>query len=60
MRFLRPVFGFFSRVRSWLRDIFGMDDDLGAWDIVDHYGCPNSKRIEKLNVKRKQYFFQEG
>ncbi len=58
MRFLRPVFGFFSRVRSWFRDLFGKDDDPGTWDIVDHYGCPNSKRIQKLNVRRKQYYFQ--
>ncbi len=29
-------------------------DRTGAGDYVDYYGCPNSRRVKKLNLAKKK------
>lgn len=28
-------------------------ENPGVFDGVDYYGCPNSKRVKKLNLKKR-------
>ena len=32
----------------------GNDDPQEYEDVMDYYGCPNSKRIKKLNLKKRR------
>lgn len=32
----------------------GNDDPQEYEDVQDYYGCPNSKRIKKLNLKKRR------
>ena len=51
MSFISSIFNFFADLfyscEKWFFEIFG--------DMELHYGCPNSKRIDKLNLKRARY-----
>jgi hypothetical protein len=51
MSFFSDVFDFFSDFYYLCKKIFS--DALNP--MIFHYGCPNSKRIEKLNLKRRNY-----
>ena len=69
MRCFYTILGLLDSFLSWLIGLFEKpvtptpsetEPDEEYYRITPLYGCPNSKRIQKLNVKRKQYFFQEG
>ena len=51
MSFILSIFDFFRDLfyscEKRFFEIFG--------DMELHYGCPNSKRIDKLNLKRARY-----
>lgn len=32
------------------------DDSGSGYEDVDYYGCPNSKRIKRLNTKKERRF----
>ena len=29
------------------------NSNLNPWEVVCYYGCPNSKRVKKLNTKKR-------
>jgi hypothetical protein len=51
MSFILSIFDFFRDLYNTYREKF-IEIFL---DVEFHYGCPNSKRIEKLNLKRQNY-----
>ena len=51
MSFILSIFDFFrDRYNTYREKIIEV-----FLDNIMHYGCPNSKRIQKLNVKRTSY-----
>jgi hypothetical protein len=51
MSFISNIFNFFADLfYSCEKRFFEIFSDMEL-----HYGCPNSKRIEKLNLKRQNY-----
>lgn len=68
MRYFYTILGLLGSFFSWFVGLFekpvtptpiptpsecGPDEEY-----YPLYGCPTSKRIQKLNVRRKQYYFQ--
>lgn len=52
------ILRFFRRLADFFRKLFGKDNEPyipGIGDAVAYYGCPNSKRVEKLNTSKKEY-----
>ncbi|MCR5041972.1 MAG: hypothetical protein K6C36_07755 [Clostridia bacterium] len=51
---------FFKRFFAWIKNLFSKDEPIEPvkpddpdYPIVCYYGCPNSKKAEKLQLQRK-------
>ena len=65
MSYFYTILGLIGSFLSWVLGLFEKpvtptpsETEPEEYPII-HYGCPNSKRIQKLNVNRKLYGFRE-
>lgn len=61
MRFFRGIRNWFSGLCTRFTDFFHRHDDSpkgGGNMFVDYYGCPNSQKAQKLQMKKKLVEFK--
>ncbi len=64
MSYFYTILGLIGNILSWILGLFDKSGKATPSETepeeypLMHYGCPNSKRIQKLNVNRKLYGFQ--